>query len=98
MTKLKPSQNNETQTHMNKTAENPCNEATFVGNRLATCLDLIGPDKKSLRQKFLVGEPGRCAAGSAEDMKRRGYVGIYQKERELRFRLPNTNIIIQKTW
>ena len=83
---------------MTKTIETPCNEATFVGNRLASCLDLLGPDKKSLRQKFLVGEPGRCAAGSADEMKRRGYVGIYQKEREFKFRLPHSNLIIQKTW
>ncbi len=82
---------------MNKT-ESPCNEATFVGNRLASCLDLIGQDRKSLRQKFLIGEPGRCAAGSAEEMKRKGYVGIYQKEREIKFRLPYSNLVIQKNW
>ncbi|MEO6036280.1 MAG: hypothetical protein ABIQ35_13570 [Verrucomicrobiota bacterium] len=83
---------------MNKATESPCNEATFVGNRLGTCLDLLGPDKKSLRQKFLIGEPRRCAAGTGEEMKRRGYVGIYQKEREVRFRLPYSNLVIQKTW
>jgi hypothetical protein len=83
---------------MNNSTESACNEATFVGNRLATCLDLVGPDKKTLRQKFLVGEPRGCAAGTAEEMKKRGYVGIYQKEREIRFRLPNSNLIIQKTW
>lgn len=84
---------------MNKTnAESALNEATFVGNRLASCLDLVGPDKKTLRQKFLVGEPRQCAAGSAEDMKKRGYVGIYQKERTVTFRIPHTNLVMQKAW
>jgi len=83
---------------MNKTSEPACNEATFVGNRLAGCLDLLGPDKKSLRQKFLIGEPRACAAGSAEDMKRRGYVGIYQKERTVTFRIPQTNLLLHKAW
>lgn len=83
---------------MNKTTEPARDEATFVGNRLASCLDLVGPDKKTLRQKFLVGEPRACAAGSAEDMKRRGYVGIYQKERTITFRLPQSNFLVQKSW
>ena len=65
---------------------------------MATSLDLLGPDRKSLRQKFLIGEPGRCAAGTVEEMKRRGYVGIYEKEREARFRLPQSNLVIQKNW
>ena len=84
---------------MNQSNTKPaCDEATFVGNRLAGCLDLIGPDKRTLRQKFLIGEPRQCAAGSAEEMKRRGYVGIYQKERTVTFRIPHTNILLQKAW
>ncbi|MEO6181707.1 MAG: hypothetical protein ABIP71_01100 [Verrucomicrobiota bacterium] len=81
-----------------KANESTCSEANFVGNRLAGCLNLIGPDGKSLRQKFLIGEPSACAAGSAEEMKKRGYVGIYQKERTMTFRLPHSNMVIQKTW
>jgi hypothetical protein len=83
---------------MNKISEPARDESTFVGNRLASCLDLVGPDKKTLRQKFLVGEPRACAAGSAEEMKRRGYVGIYQKERTVTFRLPQTRFVMQKSW
>jgi hypothetical protein len=81
---------------MNKTTT--LDESTFVGNRLASCLDLVGPDKKTLRQKFLIGEPRRCAAGSSEEMKKRGYVGIYQKERSVTFRIPHTNLLLQKAW
>ncbi len=80
------------------TNDSTCTESNFVGNRLAGCLNLIGPDGKSLQQKFLIGEPRSCAAGSAEQMKQRGYVGIYQKERITKFRLPNSNLTIQKTW
>lgn len=83
---------------MNKSTEPARDEATFVGNRLASSLDLVGPDKKTLRQKFLIGEPRGCAAGSAEEMKRRGYVGIYLKERVVTFRLPQSNFLVQKTW
>lgn len=84
---------------MNKTSSAPtCDESTFVGNRLAGCLDLLGPDKKSLRQKFIIGEPRACAAGSAEEMKRRGYVGIYQKERTVTFRIPHTSLVLQRSW
>lgn len=81
-----------------KSTEPTRDESTFVGNRLASCLDLVGPDKKTLRQKFLVGEPRSCAAGSGEEMKKRGYVGIYQKERHVTFRIPHTNLILQKAW
>ncbi len=82
---------------MNNSPDSPCNDATFVGNRLATSLDLLGPDKKSLRQKFLIGEPGDCAAGSTEEMKRRGYVGIYEREREVRFRIPHFQFVAPKS-
>ena len=83
---------------MNKTTESTLDESTFVGNRLASCLDLVGPDKKTLRQKFLIGKPRQCAAGSSEEMSRRGYVGIYQKERSVTFRIPHTNLVFQKAW
>jgi hypothetical protein len=83
---------------MNKTSEPTRDESTFVGNRLGSCLDLVGPDKKTLRQKFLIGEPRACAAGSAEEMKRRGYVGIYQKERTVTFRLPQSRFVMEKRW
>ncbi len=56
-----------------------CSEMTFVGNRLATAVDLLGPDKKSLRDKYLIGDPRDCPYGNAEEMKRRGFVGIYEK-------------------
>ena len=35
---------------------------------------------KTLRDKYYVGEPHDCPMGSAEEMKMRGYVGIYLKE------------------
>ncbi|MEP6662971.1 MAG: hypothetical protein ABJC04_04830 [Verrucomicrobiota bacterium] len=83
---------------MTKRTENPCNEATFIGNRMVGSLDLIGPDKKSLREKYLIGDPRQCAAGSAEEMKRRGYVGIYMKERVVRFRIPQSGLVLQQSW
>lgn len=49
----------------------------FIGNRIEACLDLIGPDKKTLREKYDIGEPRECALGDSTEMKRRGYVGIY---------------------
>ena len=52
----------------------------FIGNRLSSSLDLIGPDRKTLRQKYDIVEPFDCPLGSAEEMKRRGFVGIYLKE------------------
>lgn len=57
--------------------------ATFVGNRPASCLDLrggAGTGGRTLRQRFAIGDPRECPAGTAEEMKRRGYVGIYMKE------------------
>ena len=81
------------------TKANPlCNDATFVGNRSVNCLDLVGPDKRTLREKYLIGEPHDCPIGSAEEMKRRGFVGIYLKNTAIKFRLPNSSMIIQKTW
>ncbi|MDQ6630552.1 MAG: hypothetical protein M3Y82_02205 [Verrucomicrobiota bacterium] len=80
------------------TSESNCNETTYVGNRPLRSLDLLGPDKKTLRQKYLIGEPRSCPLGSAEEMKRRGFVGIYQKSSAVRFRLLNSNLIIEKTW
>ena len=62
----------------------------FVGNRRASTLDLVGPDGKTLRQKYVIGEPHPCAAGSAEDMKRRGYVGVYSKQTGILYRLPGS--------
>lgn len=52
----------------------------FLGNRLASSLDLVGLDRKTLRQKYDIGEPFDCPLGNAEEMKRRGFVGIYLKE------------------
>ena len=81
------------------TKENPlCNDSTFVGNRSVGCLDLVGPDQRTIREKYLIGEPHDCPLGKAEEMKRRGYVGIYLKNTPIKFRLPNSSLVIQKTW
>ena len=71
-------------------------EATFVGNRLATCLDLIGPDKKTLREKYHVGEPRDCPFGTAEEMKRRGFVGIYEKQARHKISAPKIASLLKK--
>ena len=63
-------------------------EPFFVGNRLASTLDLVGPDGMTLRQKYLIGDPQACQAGSAVEMKRRGYVGAYSRRIEVYFRKP----------
>lgn len=70
----------------------------FVGNRLASSLDLVGPDGKSLRQKYLIGDPVDCQAGTSGEMKRRGYVGIYKKNPNVVFRIPNSNLTIRVAW
>jgi hypothetical protein len=62
----------------------------FVGNRLASTLDLAQPDGKTLRQKYLIGDPQPCPAGSAEEMTRRGFVGVYSKQTEPLYRLPGS--------
>ncbi|MCI0540931.1 MAG: hypothetical protein L0Z50_37495 [Verrucomicrobiales bacterium] len=67
----------------------------FVGNRLAASLDLIGPDGKTLRQKYVIGDPRDCQAGKADQMKRRGYIGIYNRSPVQVFRLPNSNLTIR---
>ena len=81
-----------------KNQDTLCNEATFVGNRSIQCLDLVGPDKKTIREKYIVGEPHDCPMGSAQEMKRRGYVGIYLKNAPVRFRLPNSNVVVARSW
>ncbi len=81
-----------------KTKENPCNDATFVGNRSISCLDIVGPDKKTLREKYLIGEPHDCPMGNSEEMKKRGFVGIYLKNPTVKLRLPNSNFLISKNW
>jgi len=75
-----------------------CNAPMYIGNRPASTLDIVGPDKRTLRQKYIIGDPQDCPAASAQEMKRRGFVGIYQKEQSLNFRLPNSNLQIIKTW
>ena len=75
-----------------------CNDATFVGNRSAQSLDLVGPDKKTLREKYVIGDPHDCPMGSAGEMKRRGYVGIYLKNAPVRFRLPQANMMVARSW
>jgi hypothetical protein len=82
----------------NKTPTNSPNAPVFVGNRSVRCLDLVGPDKKTIRQKYLIGEPHSCPMGTAEEMKRRGFVGIYLREPAVLFRLPDSGKIVQKTW
>ena len=79
---------------MLETASGP----VFVGNRLASTLDLVGPDGKTLRQKYIIGEPHACAVGTVEQMKRRGYVGAYSKKTEPVYYLPGSSRIIRKTW
>jgi hypothetical protein len=86
-----------TNSHM-KTKENPCNDSTFVGNRAVTCLDIVGPDKRTLREKYLVGDPHDCPLGPASEMKKRGFVGIYLKNPIVRLRLPNSSFVLAKNW
>jgi hypothetical protein len=73
-----------------------CKETNFVGNRLATSLDLMGPDKRTLREKYLIGDPRDCPVGSAEEMKRRGYVGIYEKEAHHKIAAPKLAELLRK--
>jgi hypothetical protein len=75
-----------------------CNDATFVGNRSIQCLDLVGPDKKTIREKYIVGEPHDCPLGSSAEMKRRGYVGIYLKSAPVRFRSHNSTVLFAKSF
>ena len=67
----------------------------FVGNRPQSTLDLVGPDKKSLREKYRIGPPQACPAGSVEEMKRRGFVGIYQKSPTRIFRVLGTDVTVR---
>ena len=75
-----------------------CTDSTFVGNRSVNCLDIRGPDRRTIREKYLIGEPHDCPMGSADEMKRRGFVGIYVKNPVVRLRIPHSNVVIQKTW
>ena len=79
-----------------KNDETGCTAANYVGNRSARCLDLVGPDKRTIRDKYLIGEPCDCPIGTAEEMKARGYVGIYLREPVTFYRLPNSNRIVPK--
>jgi hypothetical protein len=82
---------------MNKNNKKPVfSEANFIGNRLASSLDLVGPDQKTLREKYLVGDPRDCPIGAAEEMKRRGYVGIYEKESRHRIPPAKLSFLLQK--
>src|SRR4051812_46666392 len=66
--------------HESKTGHEAfCTEENFVGNRRPTCLDLVGYDNKTLREKFLIGAPRACFAGTAEEMEREGFVGLYSR-------------------
>ena len=55
----------------------------------------MGADGKTLRQKYVIGHPQDCPAAKADEMKRRGYVGIYTKTAVSVFRLPNSNLTIR---
>ena len=85
-------------TFTRKSQNSACSNANYVGNRSERCLDLVGPDAKTIREKYLIGEPRDCPFGSAAEMKARGYVGIYLRDPVTFFRLPNSNRIIPKTW
>ena len=73
-----------------------CTELNFIGNRLASCLDLVGPDKKTIREKNLVGDPRDCPFGSSEEMKRRGFVGIYEKQPRHKISAPKLSFLLKK--
>ena len=78
------------------TENNPsCAPPYFLGNRRASSLDLIGADGKTLRQKYIIGHPQNCSVANADEMKRRGYVGIYAKNAVSVFRLPNSSLTIR---
>lgn len=79
----------------NKTMVLRAKPLQFVGNRLSSSLDLVGPDQKTLRQKYAIGDPQGCAAGTAEEMKRRGYLGLYKESPVTVLRLPNSNLTIR---
>lgn len=81
----------------NKKIELLCTAATYVGNRSIQCLDLRGPDQKTLREKYLIGEPRDCPFGTSAEMKRRGFVGIYLKEPSALFRLPRSGRLVFKS-
>ena len=66
----------------------------FVGNRLQRALDLCGSDGRTLRQKYIIGDPMECPAGTAMEMKRLGYVGLYSRSNLLVYTLPNTRLRI----
>jgi hypothetical protein len=76
---------------MKTNSEPICNESNFIGNRRETCLDLVGYDGKTLREKFLVGDPRDCHVGSAAEMKQEGFVGIYSKPLKFSKAVPRTN-------
>jgi hypothetical protein len=75
-----------------------CSAASYIGNRPSSCLDLVGPDKKTLREKYFIGDPHDCPSGTAAEMKARGFVGIYSREQATFFRLPKSNRRVPKTW
>lgn len=66
----------------------------FVGNRPASTLDLVGPDGRTLREQYRIGEPRDCEFGNAEQMKRLGFVGIYRSSKAVTYRLPGTNLTL----
>ena len=65
---------------------------SFIGNRRESTLDLVGPDKKTLREKYFIGDPQDCAVGTAEQMKRQGFVGIYHRTQDRVYYLPGTSL------
>ena len=83
---------------INLTEPAKCNSETFVGNRSRNSLDLVGPDKRTLREKYVIGEPHDCPVGTSDQMRALGFVGIYAREVATFYRLPNSNRIVPKTW
>ncbi|HEV8543395.1 MAG TPA: hypothetical protein VGR78_13450 [Verrucomicrobiae bacterium] len=65
----------------------------YIGNRPESVLDLVGPNKKTLRDKYAIGEPRDCAAGTADQMRQRGFVGIYHKSPSRIFRLAGSDLV-----
>jgi len=54
-------------------------EYRHVGNRHAHALDFLDKGLRTVRDNYWIGEPRDSELGTAEELKKRGFVGLYQK-------------------
>jgi hypothetical protein len=51
----------------------------YVGHRLASALDFLDEGCRTVRDNYIIGDPQDCEIGTAAQLKKKGFVGLYRR-------------------